>query len=1068
MPNHLYISNSIEKLAEQLSTNLHKEHCEIFQQQHIITQTEGMNKWLTEKIAHQLGISAQLAFHSPNDTIALIHDWLSEKPSPVITSDKIRWKLWKELNDPAFQQRFPFQAAYYENHPIRQIALAEQMADLFDQYQIYRHGMINEWNDSTQTPNDFQWYLWKKLQQTYAGKISDKPTILKRLRETLMNAAKQSMLREKVSGLHFFGIAVITPLHLELFQLLSEYIPLHFYLMNPAPLYYWLDDETEKSIIKKRQKNKLGQPTGAFQLPGNTLLAGWGKTIKESFALLYQNQDLMNEVYDDWVVAPPENPTSLLQIIQKDIFENAHGDLRQTIQPEMLQDGSLIINSCYTRAREVEVLYNELVKLVDAKPGEIAPKDILILCSDIDAYAPYIRAVFNHAPYHFDYTISDQKITEGASLFADLKSLLELTGDNMKAETVMELLESKNISGRFNISQFELIRSAIQESNIRCGISGEQENDTRLVSWEYGLQRISLGWCISGSPLITSPTGDTLLPIDTIEGDNIFELVRFHHFASQLLHHLAIRKIPRTISNWINYVRELMEDFLLIENDQESGDYHELIAFLDKYQQQATDIEDAVPFEVFAYQFTGTLQSTTRQHMFGRGGVLFCSLIPMRSIPHKVVAILGMNYNEFPRKDSRPNFDLQKQNSLPGDRNIRNNDKHLLLETILSAKEHLLVSYQGLDVKDNATIPPAALIDELIQYIIEGLPVPDIKMRNTIIVKHPLHSFSSRYGSSEPDGLTSYLSPVIAAPLLKKAAAPVSAAITQQPMIELSSLAEFMKSPITWYFKKTWQLKIFNQNILLSEIESFAIADYEKTTLKNELLKINPAAYENIYQQWLLQGKLPLSNLGKIMFQSLTDEIQPLYEEVEQIRNGQTASKIPVKLDIGIANISGRVDEIYGNKLIALQSNSMLRKNFFPAFIKFCCLRAMNQPVSFHFFKRKGGWVPCEADRLSPEQATNILRYFTEHYLLSAQKPFLFFTEWTKPNVMNYFKEGEEKYAKDVKNEATEGFDEYIKLALESGFLSEQYYDEVKKHVDEIYPLLLSIHPSFFTESSSK
>ena len=1068
MPNHLYISNSIEKLAEQLSANLLTENCAIFQQQHIITQTEGMNKWLTEKIANQLGITAQLAFHSPNDIIALLHEWISEKTAPVITSDKIRWKLWKELNDPAFRQRFPYQAAYYENHPIRQIALAEQMADLFDQYQIYRHKMINTWNESTEAPNEFQWYLWKKLQQSYGGSITDKPTVLKRLKAALTNAATQIALQERVSGLHFFGIAVITPLHLELFQLLSEYIPLHFYLMNPAPFYYWLDDETEKSIIKKRQKNKLRQPAAGFDIPGNTLLTGWGKTIKESFALLYQNQDLMNEVYDDWVVPPPENPTTLLQVIQKDIFENAYGDLRQPIQPNMLKDGSLIFNSCYTKAREVEVLYNELVKLADTKPGAIAPKDILVLCSNIDDYAPYIRAVFNHAPYRFDYTISDQKITEGASLFADLKRLLELTDDNMKAETVMELLESKNISARFNITQFDLIRTAIQEANIRYGITGERENDTRLVSWEYGLQRMALGWCISGSPLYNTPSGDSLFPVDTIEGDNIFELVKFHYFASQLLHHLRIRKTPRTISNWINYVRELMNDLLLIDDEQESGEYHELITFLDKYQQQANDVEDFISFEVFAYQFNGTLQSETRQHLFGRGGVMFCSLIPMRSIPHKVVAILGMNYNEFPRKDSRPNFDLQKLQPLPGDRNIRNNDKHLLLETILSAKEHLLISYQGLDVKDNATIPPAALIDELIQYIIEGLPQPDIQVRNSIIVKHPLHSFNSRYGSGGNDSLTSYLSPVTAAPLLKKTLSAITTPVSSQPMVELASLTEFARSPISWFFKKTWQLKIYNENILLSEIEAFEIADYEKATLKNELLQIDPAEYDTIYQQWLLEGKLPLSNLGKVQYQKLTTEVQPLYEEIAQIRNGQAATKIPVKLDLGIAYVSGMVDGVYGNKLIASQSNKFIRKNFFPAFLNFCCVRAMNLPISFHFYKRKGGWVACDANRLSPEDATKILKYFTEHLLLSAQQPFLFFTEWSKANVMNYFKDGKEKYVKEVNKEVMESYDPYVSLAWESGFFSEQHYDEVKMHVDAIYPLLLTIHPSFFTDSSSK
>ena len=1063
MPNHLYISNSIEKLALQLSQNLQQETCDVFQQQHIITQTEGMNKWLTEQIAQQLGISAHLAFHSPNDIIALLHEWLSEKPGPVITSDKIRWKIWKELSEPAFRQRFPDVAAYYHNHPIRQIALADQMADLFDQYQIYRPGLINDWNQSTQSPAHFQWYLWKRLQQAYQGRVSDKPSVINRLKEALKNPAQEAQLNNRIAGLHFFGIAVITPLHLELFQLLAAYIPLHFYLMNPAPSYYWLEDETEKSLIKKRQKNKLRQPEEGFNLPGNSLLTGWGTIIKESFALLYQNEELMNEVYDHWIVPPPDNPESLLHKIQKDIFENAYGTFRQPISLENLSDGSVVFNSCYTKAREVEVLYNELVKIVNARPGELAPKDILVLCSNMDDYAPYIRAVFDEAPYDFPYTLSDQKITEGASLFSDLQRLLELNSDNMKAEMVMELLESKNISQRFGITQPDLIRSAMQAANIRCGTAGEIENDTRLVSWEYGLQRIALGWCISGSPIYNAPSGDTLIPIDIVEGDTIFELVKFHQFASQLLHHIEQRKKSRSVSEWISYVRELIADMLFVNDDQDAGDYHELIAYLDKYNQHAADIADPVPFEVFAYQFNATLQSETRQQNFGRGGVLFCSLIPMRSIPHKVVAILGMNYNEFPRKDNRPHFDLQKNNPGKGDRNIRNNDKHLLLETLLSAKEHLLISYQGQDVKDNRPIPPSALVDELINYIMDGLPQTDYQLRKKLIVLHPLHSFSSRYGSDAADGLTSYLSSSAHSPLVKKTMAPVAANTVNNPLIELSSLTKFAKSPITWYLQKNWRISAYTDDILLSDIESFEIGKLEKANLTAQLLQFPPATYDNFYQEWLLQGNLPLSNRGKFLYQQLAQEVRELYESREKITGGQPARKMEVTLDFGVATLSGIVEGVYGNQLIGMQTSSKLKKDFFPAFINYCCLRAQDLPIAFHFFKQKGEWVTCEANELSVADASAFLLFFLDKFLHLPERPFLFFPEWKKSNVMLYFKNGVDDYVIQLADEVKESRDKYKSLAKQAGYFSEEYFDEVKEHVDFVYPFLKRINAKFFT-----
>ncbi|MFN9998412.1 MAG: exodeoxyribonuclease V subunit gamma, partial [bacterium] len=524
-----------------------------------------------------------------------------------------------------------------------------------------------------------------------------------------------------VQGLHFFGIAVITPLHLELFRALATHIPLHFYLMNPAPLYYWLEDETEKAQIKKRQKNKLKVPAGDFNRPGNSLLLGWGAVIKDSFALLFQQEELINELYDDLVTAP-EEPRTLLQKVQADIFINAWGDERHPIENVDLRDKSIIINSCYTPAREVEVLYNELVQLVENRPGELAPRDILVLCTNIDKYAPYIRAVFDNAPYEFPYTISDEKIAQRHNLFGQLKRLLLLDEESMTAEEVLDLTESKFIRDRFGISDTTLIRETIQAANIRRDITGQQQNDTRLVSWEYGLQRIIYGWCISGSPLFTTPAGDTLIPLDTIEGDEIFELVRFQALVNQLITHLRERKRPRPVGEWVNYVRALISDLFAIDEEADGDDYHELITHLDHYTSYAEDVTDPVSYEVFNHHFSKALESVTRQQNFGRGGVLICSLIPMRSIPHKVVAMLGMNYDEFPRKDSRPDFDLQKQDPDKGDRNIRNNDKHLLLETLLSAREHLIISYQGQDVKQNQSIPPSALVDELINYIVEGIP----------------------------------------------------------------------------------------------------------------------------------------------------------------------------------------------------------------------------------------------------------------------------------------------------------------------------------------------------------
>ena len=146
-----------------------------------------------------------------------------------------------------------------------------------------------------------------------------------------------------------------------------------------------------------------------------------------------------------------------------------------------------------------------------------------------------------------------------------------------------------------------------------------------------------------------------------------------------------------------------------------------------------------------------------------------------------------------------------------------------------------------------------------------------------------------------------------------------------------------------------------------------------------------------------------------------------------------------------------------------MQTGSKLKKDFFPAFINYCCLRALDLPIAFHFFKRKGVWVSCEANELSVGDAREFLQFFIDNFLLSAERPFLFFPEWEKPNVTLYFKDGVDGYLIQMADEVKTSGDKYKALAKQAGYFSREYYDEVKKHVDRVYPFLNGINSKFFT-----
>ena len=88
----------------------------------------------------------------------------------------------------------------------------------------------------------------------------------------------------------------------------------------------------------------------------------------------------------------------------------------------------------------------------------------------------------------------------------------------------------------------------------------------------------------------------------------------------------------------------------------------------------------------------------------------------MRTVPFRVVCLVGMNDTAYPRHDRAPGFDLIAQDPRPGDRTTRDDDRYLFLEALLSARDVFYLSYVGRSIRDNSPIPPSVLVSELLDY----------------------------------------------------------------------------------------------------------------------------------------------------------------------------------------------------------------------------------------------------------------------------------------------------------------------------------------------------------------
>ena len=1060
----LFVSNALPKLAAQMASDLKQNKTSVFAPEQIITQTEGMNNWLKIRLSQHLGIAANLVFGKPSDLISKIYYLLGGFSKPILGVDYIKWNLYHILSEQGFKEKFKGIAKYYEGNDVKQIALAAKLADLFDQYQIYRPEIIETWSrtELVNVVDDFQEYLWVRLQEIVNKSMLDKTNIIQEIIEALKLEEKQDLLKANFPHIQFFGIAVITPFYLNLFNELAKYIDIRFYLLNPAPTSYWLEDKSEKEIARFAQKfPKIKRENNTFGTQGNELLNSWGTIIKDSFSLLFQDEMYINSYNDDLAEEPLEAET-LLQKIQNDIFYNADTDMRLKLNEADLKDGSVKINACYTIVREVEVLYNYMVDLVENSESKYSPRDFVVMASDIDTYAPYIRAVFDNAPYRFPYTIADEHINVGNSIFNAIEQILSLQLEAFKTEDIMVLLESKYIRERFGLQDVALIRRAIEAANIRFGQKGNKENGTNVLSWDHGLKRILYGICISGEPVVEID-GDTLIPLDVFEGSDTYDLIRFWYFMQELERTLLKRNSAKSVVDWGKYVQELVEDLVFQSSEQEDDDYHRLILYLERLSTFEEISAEPISFEVFRHSFLEVLNTETKAKSFASAGVTFCSLIPMRSIPFKVVAMLGMNFDKFPRKENEPSFNLIEQKKRKGDRNVKDNDKHLFLETILSAEQNFYVSYIGRSAKDAVPIPPSSLLDELIEYIVQGVESTDKNLYDLIVNVHPLQGFSQKY--FDGSGLKTYLSD---ANYESKAADSKSESNELElsfDEIALADLLNFIKDPIKFYFNKRLGIYYREESILLPDTEVFDFDALSNWKIKDDLLKLPADGYETYFERQSLMGNFPLMNAGKLVFQKFLQDLQVKKETIEKHRGGQEASPLVFNFKIGTHILSGKSEQVYGDLFLSWSDSSNNKKHVVAAYWEYLVLTAAGQELDFCFVdlkKSKEFWL--KRNSISQAEAEQELIQYLEFFKSAYKEPFMF-CPGLPGNPLNYFNKGPEGFVSMV-NGLTDSMNnfffkgnEYNSKAFECGFFEMEHAEKFKENIEIIFGRINHLMP---------
>ena len=910
----LYTSNQMEILIERLAQVVRRPLTSPLSPEIIVVQSKGMERWLSMELARINGISANCYFPFPNAFlkdifIKLIPDLPDLSP---FDPDIMTFRLMEIIPRCIELKGFENLKAYLvdnDNH-LKLYQLAGRIADLFDQYQVFRPRMLFQWEQSKEKknpPHRWQATLWRELSGGYEHlhRARLRETLLEHIRDLRLDPAH---LPERVT---LFGISHLPQFHLQTFAELSRLIEVNLFLIEPCRE-YWADIVSDREIKNIRRKNpQVAENIEWYHFEkGNRLLAAMGALGRDFLKLISELECNIVEQF-----AEPQG-NSLLSCLQADILNlrdreihTISADQRPASDEKPVpesqaenirldeQDRSIQVHSCHSPLREVEVLHDNLLAMFEEDP-DLLPKDIIVMTPNIETYAPYIHAVFNSQidpSLRIPYSVADQSPRTQSRLIEGFLALLDVSDSRFTSVQVLSLLEFPGVKERFDLveADVEKIERWIKDTRIRWGVdaAGRRAADRDGLAtntWQAGLQRLILGYAMPGN---LQHMFNGILPYDNIEGGDAQTLGNFFSFIDRLTAWSQKLAQSRSLDNWQKTLATLVDGFIKPDENEERElqVLRNLLDNLAAIEEQADFHHPVHPAVIKSY-----LRSNLDQNQYGSGfltgGVTFCALLPMRSIPFKIICLVGMNNDAYPR-DFRPvNFDLMARYPQPGDRSRRNDDKYLFLESIVSARQTLYISYVGQSIQDNSNLPPSVLVSELLDTIGKSFEGSNQGPLDQIVTRHRLQAFSPWYFRSGT-GLFSYAVDNMLAdtagsgepPSFADTRIPLSSEETAEyQKLDLDSLSRFFSNPTRYFVQRRLGIYLDDADKMLEDRENFVLMGLEKYLVEQNLLNARLAGTDLVEFKPVQDalGQLPHGHVGDVNYNAMSIEIEDFVSKI--------------------------------------------------------------------------------------------------------------------------------------------------------------------------------------------
>jgi exodeoxyribonuclease V gamma subunit len=781
---HVHHADRADALVGALAEVLREPPDDPFAPEVVAVHSRGIERWIAQRLSHHLGtspgrgdgVAANVRFPFPG---ALVGDAVAratgtDPARDPWRPDRLVWPLLdvvdaavRERRDDLLGPLRPHVADADGTPSDRRLGAVRRVAELFDRYAVHRPAMLTAWaagedrgGDGGPLPDRWRWQpaLWRAVRdrlgtRSTAERLTEATDAIAHGR-TVDGAPLELDLPARLA---VFGVTSLSATSVEVLAALADGEAgrdVHLLLLHPSPtLWRRVSDATGRTADaptvaatgRTALPRREDDPTAA--LPRDPLLAAWGRDARELQLVAGSVPATHHDLAGAQPAAAPTTLLARLQTAVRDDQARHEGDDLPALGGD---DRSLQVHRCHGPTRQVEVLRDVLLHLLADDPS-LEPRDVVVLCPDIETFAPLIEAVFGAehvVPEGADgdedgvprlrVQLADRSLRRTNPLLRVAAELLDLADGRVTASDVVDLCTRAPVRRRFELDEDDLgqLDTWLTSTGVRWGLDADHRDDrgvpTDANTWRTGLDRLLTGVAVADERLRTT-LGVT--PEDDVEGDGVELAGRVAELLARLDAAVRTMRNPRPVGAWLDVLTEAVGQLCEVDPSESWQEVQLGRAFAEVRDAVRDTAAETARLPLSLHEVRGLLADrlagAPSRAAHRTGDLTVCTLVPMRSVPHRVVVLLGMDDEVFPRRTVPDGDDLLVAAPVVGDRDPRTEDRQLLLDALLAAGDHLVVLTTGRDGRtgeaarrrrphrpcrsaDGRPVPPSTAVDAIV------------------------------------------------------------------------------------------------------------------------------------------------------------------------------------------------------------------------------------------------------------------------------------------------------------------------------------------------------------------